>query len=660
MKYLFPISIFVFSFTIAGDIHFENTLSEREVITSDMINSSGLFRIGDILLLSNKIRVSSIDGFSWFSSINGLSSFHRQNWIVLLDGQRLAINTFDIVSINMLPINITKIDSVEIFLVPQIHEGIFTDHGMVHIHTKNISTTKLFTFYQSAGNETGDPGPYIGTKYQSPNVDHIGLGTGLDIYFNVKKMDINMGLNYKEQSLTDWAIRKRNNSIDNDPEYYPSIEMVSPYFKLNIQGNKGTHDIFASYSHSNRYFFFFKPISREIPTDYIIKHIGIINNFIIFNKMNIIHRSYYSNNQLRKYPNTLDFDFDWASNHFHTNLENQFSIFALRGKLGIGFDRYSLNTDYELNEYFYDSYNYYGTVNSSLTENIIQNIDAMVLLSNNKHALKTTYITKWYMNPKHTFNFIISYSQRLLEEDNSLWYWSERGYNLLNRDYTINGNFNKSKTFTIDLIWKNYFSDNWTVEISNYYRILDDIYLEEQHYSFNPEDGSFNSTPIIIHTNQSGKIMGANLALRNNINTRIYQHFYYDYQSEISSEDIIKNAMGVIPKHYLDYQLIFSPVQNFSIYAKFCYLSSSQWNDYNNVSGETYLTLHQDTLKYSNIIKSSNVVDIGIQKWFFKRKIKSNLFLRNVFSQRKRYHPIGASFDLAMYLHITFFPINDY
>ena len=469
-----------------------------------------------------------------------------------------------------------------------------------------------------------------------------------------------MGLNYKEQSLTDWAIRKRNNSIYNDPEYYPSIEMVSPYLKLNIQGNKGTHDIFTSYSHSNKYFFFFKPISREIPTDYIIKHIGIINNFIIFNKMNIIHRSYYSNNKLSKHPNTLDFDFDWTSNHFHTNLENQFSIFSLRGKLGIGFDRYSLHTDYELSEYFYDSYNYYGTFNYNLAENIIQNLDAMVLLSNNKHALKTKYITKWYLNPKHTLNFIISYSQRLLEEDNSLWYWSELGYNLINTDYTINGNFNKSKIFTIDLIWENQFIDNWTVEISNYYRILEDLYLEEQNYSFNPEDGSFNSTPIIIHTNQAGMIIGANLAVRNNINAHIYQHIYYDYQSEIASEDIFKDVMGAIPKHYLDYQLIFSPVKNFSIWAKFCYLSSSQWGDYNNVSGETYLTIHQDTLKYSNIIRSSNVVDIGIQKWFFKRKIKTNLFLRNVFNQRKRYHPIGVSFDLAMYLHITFFPIKDY
>ena len=46
------------------------------------------------------------------------------------------------------------------------------------------------------------------------------------------------------------------------------------------------------------------------------------------------------------------------------------------------------------------------------------------------------------------------------------------------------------------------------------------------------------------------------------------------------------------------------------------------------------IILPQETLKYSNIVGSSNVVDLGIQKWFFKRKINTNLFFRNVFNQK--------------------------
>ena len=186
--------------------------------------------------------------------------------------------------------------------------------------------------------------------------------------------------------------------------------------------------------------------------------------------MNIIHHLHYSNNQLNKYPNSLDIDFDWESNNLHANLENQFIFSSYNGKLGIGFDRYSLDTNYELSKSFYDIYNYYGSFNYNLTENLIQNIDAMILLSNRKHALKGTCITKWGLNRNNILKVITSYTERLFEEDNNLWYWSELGYGLIDTEYTIKGNFNKSKTFTTDIIWENKISEKLTIDISNYYR----------------------------------------------------------------------------------------------------------------------------------------------------------------------------------------------
>jgi len=567
MNILFSIIILISNIIIANDIHIDNELSEKEVLTNDMINKSGLFRIGDILLLATKIRVSSIDGFSWFSNINGLSSFHRQNWVVLLDGQRLGINTFDIVNINMLPINISQIDSVEIFTAPQLHQGIFTDYGLIHIHTTNISKGKSFTLFQSAGNETGDPGPYKHTKYSSPNVERVGSGSTMTFDLNNNNRSVSLGVNYKGHGIQDWAMQERNNSIYGNENIYDgsdhwiipeinrfaSIENTSTFFKLKTEAFRNKLDFFTSYSHSYKYFYFLKPISREIPVDYVIKHIGIINNFVISKKLNIIYRLHYSNNQLNKYPNELDFDFDWESTNLHTNLENQFSISSYSGKLGIGFDRYSLDTDYELSKSFYDIYNFYGSFNYNLAENLIQNIDVMVLLSNGKHALKGTCITKWNLNRNNILKVMISYIERLIEEDNNLWYWSELGYGLIKSDYTINGNFNKSKTFTTDLIWSNKINDKLNIEVSNYYRSFDDIYLEQQYYWFNPEGGFFILSPLIIHTNQGGKVIGVNLAIKSDINTKTHQYFYYDYQSVISSKDIFKEVMRTMPKHSLDY-----------------------------------------------------------------------------------------------------------
>ena len=110
---------------------------------------------------------------------------------------------------------------------------------------------------------------------------------------NNNSRSISLGTNYKGHGIQDWAIQKRNNSIYGNeniydgsdhwiiPEInrYASIENTSTFLKLKTKTFRGEHHFFTSYSHSYKYFYFLKPISREIPVDYVIKHIGIINNF---------------------------------------------------------------------------------------------------------------------------------------------------------------------------------------------------------------------------------------------------------------------------------------------------------------------------------------------------------------------------------------------
>ena len=270
----------------ANNINIYNELSEKEVITNAMIEKSGLFRIGDLLLLANKIKVSSIDGFSWSSSINGLSTFQKQSWIVLLDGERLGVNTLNIVDINMLPIHITQIDSVEIMTVPQLHEGIFSEYGLIHIDTKNISSGTLLTISQSAANEAGDPGPYINTIYATPNVEVVSASSEITLDYNYDQLNIKTGINYQGYTLTDWAIRNRNENIygienhDNGSDQIvipeltpnPSIEKNSLFIKFKTIKDNSEHQFFTSYTNSDKHFFFLKQISREIPVKYLIKY----------------------------------------------------------------------------------------------------------------------------------------------------------------------------------------------------------------------------------------------------------------------------------------------------------------------------------------------------------------------------------------------------
>ena len=79
LNYLIPVLLFLTNLITANNVHIDEDFIERDVIYSNMIEKSGLFSVGDILLLANKIRVNTLDGFTWSANINGLSSFQKQN-----------------------------------------------------------------------------------------------------------------------------------------------------------------------------------------------------------------------------------------------------------------------------------------------------------------------------------------------------------------------------------------------------------------------------------------------------------------------------------------------------------------------------------------------------------------------------------------------------
>ena len=82
LNYLIPVLLFLTNLITANNVHRDEDFIGRDVIYSNMIEKSGLFRVGDILLLANKIRANTLDGFTWSANINGLSSFQKQNWII--------------------------------------------------------------------------------------------------------------------------------------------------------------------------------------------------------------------------------------------------------------------------------------------------------------------------------------------------------------------------------------------------------------------------------------------------------------------------------------------------------------------------------------------------------------------------------------------------
>jgi len=82
----------IISFLLAPSFGFtQNSINnnKRKVINSDVIANSGITRLGDLFRLIDDWDVTTINGYHWYTSPNGLSPYQQQNWIVMLDDQRM-------------------------------------------------------------------------------------------------------------------------------------------------------------------------------------------------------------------------------------------------------------------------------------------------------------------------------------------------------------------------------------------------------------------------------------------------------------------------------------------------------------------------------------------------------------------------------------------
>jgi hypothetical protein len=616
--------------------------SEKQIITIDMIRDAGLTRVADILLLANDWIVNTIDGFTWQASANGLSSFQRQTWLLMIDGQRMDINIFDITNLNMLPISINQIDYVEIISIPQIIEGEFTDKGLIHIHTVRPEAGLSYHGRLTYGNETGDPGPYRYTEFKSKNVDRIGADRSNEVSFAGKKQYIGASQTDQVYYPTDAAIYNRNQIISGKD--YPRINMSSYSFKAGINALKGEHELFAGYTFVED-FLFFKPYGREIPVKSYFTHAGVNGFFMINDKTDIHYRCKYSTNRLKKRANIFDLDFDRELENVYANLEVDRRGSFYQSKIGIRFDRSYAHTKYQLDKDAYSSAAIYGQLNYSLTDNLHQSFSAFLRLDNDKIAVKGQATNSWKINSKQKLISILSFSQRNFEEDNSYWRWAENGYNFLEANsggYSIIGGINKSQQFTTDIIWKAGINKTSSIEIGALYRFFNNLYFEKQTLQFDSFMESFSS-PVQISAGEKGQVGGGRIRFNYQFTPQLGQRFFYSFRTAISGDDIFQDVWESLARHKIGFTLNYHPVENFSMWAMLSYLSSSNWIEYQEAAG-------QSGGKYSSTVNEAMILDMAAQKWIWHKRIRGSLLFRNIFNQLQKYHPNGASLELRFHI----------
>ncbi len=623
--------------------HTITTIDSEEIINSVSIRNDYIFS-----LMNNWDRITA-DGYNWQVSANGLSSFQQQNWLVYVDGQRMDINFLNSKNINNLPVLISHIDSVEVISSPKIINGEYSSDGMLHIHsTKPKSGFSLHTRV-ATGNPTGDPGPYLFTETETENVEEDGPEISLSVEYGSDELFGRVLLFTETFAATDAAIMTRTVNIPYDSL---KIRRFMPSLQLGTNALNGTHNLFVGYSTSEEQFFY--PEKHEsnnlfyIPeavTDYsahsIFKHAGLSGFFNMPESIELHYQLKASGNQVYN-PNSSDSNYiDQRSNNYLANAELVFNGI----KIGSGFEHTLLTANYSPVETGIDLFKLYGDLNLKAGGLFDFGFNVFFVSGNSDAGIKTSLLSRWKPENNFIASLNIAYVERIPNEESGIWFYINNGYDLLsilNVDYSIDGEINKSKKITADLNLSYNFSAQYEFSAGIIYRNFITNALEFVTAEYLPDEPGFN-TSTVLNTNSSGEVAGVSINFKNIISRTMYHEIFYRYQTAISGDDFFRNEWETIPDHKLIYKFSFEPFQSFSIWTKLTFLSSAYWN------GFTDLAELSDGF-YNEEIKPSLVFDLAFRKSLWENRLRFGLLFRNVLNNEVRYHPVGPNFPLSVYI----------
>ncbi len=150
------------------------SIASAQVLTAEDLVQAGVARLSDILELTEDWVRSSTEGYHWNIAPLGASWEATPDWRLFIDGQPIDLHALNQQSLNVLPLAITEICEVRLHTHPVVVHGILASGGAIQIIRCTPETGISFEGQFSAGNETGDPGPYRYTSFGGSNVDRTG------------------------------------------------------------------------------------------------------------------------------------------------------------------------------------------------------------------------------------------------------------------------------------------------------------------------------------------------------------------------------------------------------------------------------------------------------------------------------------------------------
>lgn len=636
--------------------HAHVALARRVVLTRGELDAAAVTRLSDAMQLLDAWAPASNDGYTWMPTARALAPPRATAWSVVLNGQLLDVTVFDATHLELVPVSMAEVDSI-VFVddVDRSSAGAAwtSSTARVEIYAARAQPGWTVGAAASGGQEVGDP---------DAGVDAIGPDASLWLARGARNWYASVSGAMTQHPYTDSALRERTTDAlttfrpgATEPassEFYdptwPAVLRLSSSVRVGVRAGGGWHEGIAAVADARRYFHYSEPFGGEVPTDQRLLVGGVTGSFATGARTRIDYRALASSEDLTDQEDALAFDYEWSTQRLEGGVDVTHDFGRTSAVAFAGVENRSVETidTLSVDE---DTFLRAGVrVERSLNRRTRGDLELATTSDGDDQALAAVARIHWVPRLADTVWVRVAVQERLFTENDDLWLWSGRGYDVLARQgvsYSIDGPVTRTRVSSADAGWSS--SGVLGGASLNFgWRRFDDAYVESRAFTFDAATCTFAS-PTRVVTGQSGNVGLVEARLYHALGDHSGGDFSWTYVEEFESDPAFGTTWQTVPRHRLRYTVWAQPSATWSFWARLCHYSATLWTDYAGVDGAV---CDAGAVTYHERVGGATFVDAMVQHGMWGRRVWLDLIARNLFDADVRYHPAGASLDLTLLL----------
>lgn len=237
------------------------TAQERatQVIPRTEIEAAGWTRLSELVFAFRGAARTSADGIAVLGNVSGIPNAEAipggDDLLIVVDGQPMPIGLAGVPLLDLLPVSLAQLDSVTVHRGPAFVGGRLAMQGAMHLHTSRALRGFVGSASHYSGNEVGDPGPFTFTDERTPNVDNSGPFHQARAAWGGSGGYVDAAVRRWTDNLTDPRLIQRYEAATGGalPELW--VRHIAPTFRAGVTTGGTRHDLLAGFARLRGTFF---------------------------------------------------------------------------------------------------------------------------------------------------------------------------------------------------------------------------------------------------------------------------------------------------------------------------------------------------------------------------------------------------------------------